>query len=99
MSAARRRYVVAYDIREPGRLRRVHKTMKGFGEPLQYSVFVCDLDPVERIRLDAAVGSVINHREDSIVFIDLGDARTRGVEVFEFMGTGHALPSDDPQIV
>lgn len=99
MSANRRRYVVAYDIREPGRLRRVHKTMKGFGEPLQYSVFVCDLDSVERIHLDSAVGAVINHHEDSVVFIDLGDARTRGVESFEFMGTGRSLPSGGPQIV
>jgi CRISPR-associated protein Cas2 len=33
--------LVCYDICEPKRLRRVHKVMKGFGEPWQYSVFFC----------------------------------------------------------
>ena len=46
---SRRRYVVAYDIREPKRLRQVHSAMKAFGYPLQYSVFVCDLDGMERV--------------------------------------------------
>lgn len=30
---ARKRYIVAYDIREPKRLRDVHAVMKGFGYP------------------------------------------------------------------
>ena len=36
-------YVVSYDIREKKRLCRVHKAMLGFGEPVHYSVFRCDL--------------------------------------------------------
>ncbi len=39
----RRRYLVCYDIRDPARLRRTHKTVLGFGHHLQYSVYVCDL--------------------------------------------------------
>ena len=31
----RRCYLVCYDIRDPKRLRRVHKTMKGYGESWQ----------------------------------------------------------------
>lgn len=96
---ARRRFVVAYDIRDPVRLRRVHKAMKGFGEPLQYSVFVCDLDPREKLRLLWKIGDLIHHHEDSIVIIDLGDAGRRGVECFEFMGVGRSLPRAGPQIV
>lgn len=96
---ARRRYVVAYDIREPKRLRQVHKTMKGFGYPLQYSVFVCDLDPSEKIAMKAGVGDVIDHRLDSVAIIDLGDADTRGTESFEFMGANRSLPGRGPQVV
>lgn len=32
----RRCYLVCYDIRDPKRLRRTHKLMKAYGEPLQY---------------------------------------------------------------
>jgi CRISPR-associated protein Cas2 len=37
---SRRRYVVCYDVREPVRLRRTHDVMMGYGDPLQYSVFL-----------------------------------------------------------
>ncbi|VEJ57751.1 CRISPR-associated endonuclease Cas2 [Arachnia propionica] len=40
MKTRRRRYLVAYDIREPGRLRRICKLMEAHGERLQYSVFI-----------------------------------------------------------
>lgn len=32
-------YIISYDIRHPKRLQRVHKTLLGYGIPLQYSVF------------------------------------------------------------
>lgn len=89
---ARRRYLVAYDIREPKRLRAVHATMKGFGYALQYSVFICDLDPMEKIGLRTKVGEKMNQHEDSLVLVDLGDPDTRGVECFEFMGRTPTLP-------
>lgn len=96
---SRRRYVVAYDIREPKRLREVHTAMKGFGYPLQYSVFICDLDAMEKIALREAMGGLIHHREDSLAIIDLGDARTRGMECFEFMGVAPPLPKQGSRIV
>lgn len=96
---ARRRYLVAYDIREPKRLRDVHKTMKSFGYALQYSVFICDLDGSEKIHLRQALGEVIHHVLDSVILVDLGDAKVRGVECFEFMGTVHGLPRQGPRIL
>lgn len=89
---------MAYDIREPKRLRQVHKAMKGFGYALQYSVFICDLDASERVGMKAAVGELINHGEDSVAVVDIGDAETRGVESFEFMGTSRGLPRGGPQV-
>jgi CRISPR-associated protein Cas2 len=96
---ARRRYVAAYDIRDEVRLRRVHKTMKGFGYALQYSVFICDLDVGEKLDLKRQVGEVMHLAEDSVVLIDLGDPEARGQECFEFLGPSRGLPRRGPQIV
>jgi CRISPR-associated protein Cas2 len=96
---ARRRYLVAYDIADPIRLRRTHATVKGFGFALQYSVFVCDLDAMEKTQLRAELGEVIHHTQDRVAIIDLGDPAQRGVECFEFMGNHPVLPSGGPTIV
>lgn len=90
---ARRRYIVAYDIRHPRRLREVFKAMKGYGEHLQYSVFVCDLDGTEKPAMMLHLGSIINHATDSVVIVDVGEARGRGELCFEFMGERRDLPS------
>jgi CRISPR-associated protein Cas2 len=43
----RKTYLVTYDIREEGRLRKVHKCMRNWGDHLQYSVFECQLNATE----------------------------------------------------
>lgn len=96
---SRRRYVVAYDIREPKRLRQVHGAMKGFGYSLQYSVFICDLDAMEKVGLREAMGRIMHLREDSLAIIDLGDIKTRGVECFEFMGVAPPLPEGGARVI
>ncbi|HBM15073.1 MAG TPA: CRISPR-associated endonuclease Cas2 [Lentisphaeria bacterium] len=35
-------YIIAYDIREPKRLRKVAKTCEDYGIRVEYSVFECD---------------------------------------------------------
>jgi CRISPR-associated protein Cas2 len=96
--ADRTRYLVAYDIRHPRRLRRVHRVAKDHGEPLQYSVFVCDLTVPELIGLKRALLAEIKSTEDSIGIFDLGAPATRGVRCIEFLGVRRELPSDDPAI-
>lgn len=95
----RRRYLVAYDICDAVRLRRVHKSMKGFGYPLQYSVFVCDLDASEKIALKIEILPIMDQRADSVVLVDLGDPQKRGLECFEFLGVSRSLPKHGPGIV
>jgi len=73
--------------------------MKGFGYALQYSVFLCDLDNVERYTMKQALGDIINHALDSVAIIDLGDAGTRGASCFEFLGPHAELPVGGPRIV
>ena len=96
--ADRTRYLLAYDIREKRRLRRVHRVAKDFGEPLQYSLFVCDLTVVELVRLKAALVEEMKQTEDRISIFDLGPPGGRGVRCIEFIGRRRELPSDDPAI-
>lgn len=91
--AERIRYLVAYDVREAKRLRRVHQVAKNYGYPLQYSLFVCDLTAVELIALRGALSSEANLKFDSIAIFDLGPPRTRGVKCIEFLG--HRRPLED----
>ena len=99
MSLGRRRYLVAYDIRDDHRLRRVHKTVKAYGWSMQYSVFVCDLDRIELRDLQSKLGDVIHHRQDAVAFIDLGEPQDRGRRCFEFMGAAPTLPNSGPVII
>jgi CRISPR-associated protein Cas2 len=82
----RNRFIVSYDICDPKRLRRVYRTMRGFGEPLQYSVFRCDLSPAERILLIEALTSLIHQREDQVMLINVGPTDGRAVESIETLG-------------
>ena len=90
----RTRYLVGYDIRNPNRLRRIHETVKSYGYSLQYSVFLCDLTKSEKIQMQEQLRAIMNANADSIVLVDLGPARVRGSECFEFMGTRYSLPRD-----
>lgn len=96
--ADRTRYLVAYDIRHPRRLRRVHRVATDYGEPLQYSVFVCDLTEVELIGLRHSLLEEIKVTEDSIGIFDLGPPAGRGVKSIEFLGVRRDLPTDGPAI-
>lgn len=68
----RRCYLVCYDIRDPKRLRRVHKVMKGYGEAWQYSIFFCVLKEIDRVRMQSDLEEQMNLRNDQILIIDMG---------------------------
>lgn len=86
---ARRRYMLAYDISDAARLRATHKAAKRYGYSLQYSLFICDLDRTELINLRWDLGRVINHSQDRVAIINLGNAN----EVkFDFLGIRPDLP-------
>jgi len=82
----RNRYLVAYDISDPKRLRLVFKTMRGFGDHLQYSVFRCDLSPQEQILLIEALTPLIHHGEDQVLIVDLGPAEGRAQNCYLVIG-------------
>lgn len=67
-------YIVSYDISDPGRLRRVYKTMRDFGDGIQLSVFLCELSELDRAQLERRLLDVINQRQDQVLFVKLGAA-------------------------
>jgi CRISPR-associated protein Cas2 len=94
---ARRRYLVAYDIREDRRLRSVASCVEGYGERIQYSVFVCDLSEQEAVLLRGDIEVRIKPSEDSVMIIDLG--RAGDSSKFLFLGHHETLPVSSAVIV
>lgn len=88
----RNRYIVTYDITDDRRRDAVYKTMRGFGEHLQFSVFRCDLSERERIDLTAAVHVLIDHSDDQILVIDLGPVDGRASGCIAAIGRGYKNP-------
>ena len=93
----RRCYLVCYDVRDPKRLRRVHRLMKAYGEPWQYSVFYCTLKAIDRVRLETALRETMNMKEDQILIVDLGGNEDAARESSTFLGVG--TPEQESGIV
>lgn len=96
--ASRERYLVTYDIREPGRLRRIHNLVVDFGERLQYSVYICDLTKVELIELRRDLREKMKLDEDSVSIFNLGPPHGRASTRVEHLGATPVLPSSEPEV-
>ncbi len=72
----RRRYIITYDVSHPKRLRRTFKVLRTWGDHLQLSVFECLITEAERVQLEDQLKEVIHHREDQVLFFDLGKAES-----------------------
>lgn len=94
----RNTFLVTYDISNDTRLRKVHKTMRGFGDHLQYSVFECQFSQTDLVRCRHALGKIIHHKDDQVLFVDLGPVEGRGDRVISALGRPYA-PIDAPCIV
>ncbi len=95
----RRHYLVTYDIADAKRLRRVFKTMKGFGAHLQFSVFQCELPDIDLVRMKAALTEIIDQREDQVLIIDLGTTESNPVKRIESMGIKAELEERRARVV
>ncbi len=85
-SAMRSIYLVCYDICDPYRLAKVGKTMLGFGDRVQYSVFECRMNREDLIRCQQRLTKIINAREDQVMFVNLGPESGRGDRVISSIG-------------
>ncbi len=73
-------YLVAYDICDPKRLRKVAHTCEDFGFRRQYSVFLCRLSAHDLLRLKSKLYDIINLEEDQVLFIPLCNRCADGIE-------------------
>lgn len=94
----RKSYLVCYDISDDKRLARVAKTMRGYGERVQYSVFECQLNARDLARCRADLSKVIDHRKDQVIFVDLGPSEGRGDRVIVSLGRAYSA-IDAPCII
>lgn len=85
----RNTFIVSYDIRNPKRLRKVFKTMRNWGDHLQYSVFECQLSASDLTACRGQLADIINHAQDQVLFIDLGPSEGRGDRVIEALGQSY----------
>jgi CRISPR-associated protein Cas2 len=94
---ARRRYLIAYDIRDDRRLRSIAVCMEGYGERIQYSVFVADLSDREKYLMRGDIESRMKHTEDSVMIVDLG--AVGDPSRFLFLGHHEKLPASGVTII
>ena len=94
----RNTYLVTYDIRNDKRLRKVFRTMRDYGDHLQYSVFECQFNPIDLAKCRHALSEIIKHDEDQVLFINLGPSEGRGERVIEALGQPYS-PISAPCIV
>ena len=96
---SRNAFIVSYDITDDKRRTAVHARCLGYGERIQYSVFRCHLSPTERIALEVELREIVHHREDQVLFIDLGPVDGRASWCITALGKLYTPPDDGPVIL
>lgn len=86
-------HLIAYDISCPKRYRKIYKAMCGHGDPVQLSVFRCELSDEELQQLKERLWPNLNLSEDRVMIVDLGPIEGRGDECIEYWGQPLVTPS------
>jgi CRISPR-associated protein Cas2 len=73
-------FLVAYDICDPKRLRKVAQTCEDFGLRKQYSVFLCRLTPLNLVKLKSRLYDIIDLERDQVLIIPLCDRCAEQIE-------------------
>ena len=92
--------LITYDVSTESdggkrRLRRVARACKDYGQRVQFSVFECELDPAQWVKLRARLLSEIDPKQDSLRFYQLGANWKPRVE---HVGAKPALDLDGPLV-
>ena len=93
--------LIKYDVstESPGgkrRLRRVARACKDYGQRVQFSVFECEVDPAQWVKLKDRLVKEIDPEADSLRFYFLGANWKRRVE---HVGAKPALDLDGPLVL
>ena len=90
--STRRRYLVTYDIADDKRRNQVFKACRMQGDHTQYSVFVAECDSRELIAFQAELETMIDARDDQILFADLGPAYRDSGRIIASLGRVYEPP-------
>lgn len=82
----RRRYVVSYDVANDKRRTKIYQMLLGYGDHVQYSVFLADLTSRELIVLRGKLRKVMNEVEDQCLIVDLGREGRPLEQMLEVLG-------------
>lgn len=88
----RKLYLATYDIGDPERLRRIYRLMRGYGDHVQLSVFLCELSLKEKAELLGRIEDIIHSREDQVLIVDLGPADGRAPGAIQAIGKRYVHP-------
>lgn len=86
----RKLFVAAYDVRDPRRLARALRVVRGYASGGQKSAYECWLLPAERQSLLRDMAAVIDLEQDSFAIIPLEPSRP-------LITLGQAVQPVDPQ--
>ena len=86
--------LVVYDISNDKRRTKLHKRLKDFGTPVQYSVFECLLSPKEFEQMRKAVNRIIRPRLDHVRYYTLCNRCRAKIEV-----TGQRQVTTKPDVI
>ena len=73
-------YIVAYDVSDPKRLRKVARCCEDFGYRKQLSVFLCRVSATDFVRLRGRLYDIIDLEADQVLFIPLCPRCVNGIE-------------------
>ena len=74
-------YIIAYDISDSGRWRKIFRILQGFGESLQFSIFQCRLSRSRRVELELRLREIIKAGDDHLLIIDIGSANRADLRI------------------
>ena len=89
-------YLVSYDIPNDKRRTKLAKTIKDFGDRVQYSVFECLLDKSLLDKMTGRIDKIIVEKEDSVRIYCLCANCEREIRV---MGKGEVSKIEDVYII
>lgn len=86
---SRRHYLVTYDVSDDKRRNQVFKTLHGYGDHAQYSVFFCELSDKELVQLRSRLRTEIHQTEDQVLIVDLGASARPLEDGLDVLGRGY----------
>lgn len=89
----RRRYVVTYDVANDRRRDRIFTVLQGYGDHVQFSVFMASLTLQELIVLRGKLRGYMNEGTDQVLIIDLGREESSEPVPFEVLGKAYVPPT------